>query len=61
MELFLPSMAVLLVASLIVFLVLPRIGAPLLAMLSMGLLILVYIITTTCSTPSTVLALGRSN
>jgi hypothetical protein len=39
MELFLPSIAVLLVASLIVFLVLPRIGAPVLAILSLVLLI----------------------
>lgn len=39
MELFLPSIAVLLVASLIVFLVLPRIGAPVLAALSLVLLI----------------------
>jgi hypothetical protein len=39
MELFLPSIALLLVASLIVFLVLPRIGAPILAVLSLTLLI----------------------
>jgi hypothetical protein len=39
MELFLPSIAVLLVASLIVFLVLPRIGAPVLAVLSLVLLL----------------------
>ena len=39
MELFLPSMAVLLVAALIVFLVLPRIGAPILAILSLVLLV----------------------
>jgi len=38
MELFLPSIALLLVASLIVFLVLPRIGAPILAVLSLVLL-----------------------
>ena len=38
MELFLPSIAVLLVASLIVFLILPRIGAPVLAVLSLVLL-----------------------
>ena len=39
MELFLPSIAVLLVAALIVFLVLPRVGAPVLAILSLVLLI----------------------
>jgi hypothetical protein len=38
MELFLPSVAALLIAALIVFLVLPRIGAPVLAVLSIVLL-----------------------
>lgn len=38
MELFLPSIAALLIAALIVFLVLPRLGAPVLAVLSLVLL-----------------------
>jgi hypothetical protein len=38
MELFLPSIAALLIAALIVFLVLPRLGAPILAILSIVLL-----------------------
>ncbi len=38
MELFLPSIAALLIAALIVFLVLPRLGAPILAVLSIVLL-----------------------
>jgi hypothetical protein len=39
MELFIPSLAVLLLAGLIVFLILPRIGAPILGVLSVALLI----------------------
>lgn len=39
MELFLPSLAALLIAGLIVFLVLPRLGAPILAVLSIVLLV----------------------
>ena len=39
MELFLPSIAALLIAGLIIFLVLPRLGAPILAVLSIVLLV----------------------
>lgn len=38
MEFFLPSLAALLIAALIVFLIIPRLGAPVLAVLSIGLL-----------------------